>query len=155
MKKTAVSLLVAVASLCVLPLAAPQAHAHCQVPCGIYDDPARFTELKEHVTTISKAMAQIAELAGKSDAQSLQQLSRWVANKESHAQEVQQIALDYFLAQRIKLPADAAGKDAYLAQLAAVHEIVVHAMKCKQNADPAAAEKLGAAVDAYEKLYNK
>ena len=77
-----------------------------------------------------------------------------MANKESHAQLVQQISLDYFLAQRIKLPADEAGVAKYNAHLGAVHAIIVHAMKCKQNADAGAAESLGAAVDAFEKLYN-
>ena len=33
--------------------------AHCQVPCGIYDDPARIAELREDATTIEKAIAGI------------------------------------------------------------------------------------------------
>ena len=37
-------------------------HAHCQVPCGIYDDAVRIIQLREHVTTIEKAMKQICLL---------------------------------------------------------------------------------------------
>lgn len=35
---------------------------HCQVPCGIFDDPARVTALKEDAATVRKAMVQINEL---------------------------------------------------------------------------------------------
>ena len=33
--------------------------AHCQVPCGVYGDSARFTQMLEDQTTIAKAIAQI------------------------------------------------------------------------------------------------
>ena len=33
---------------------------HCQVPCGIFDDPMIVAEIKEAVVTITKAMVQIA-----------------------------------------------------------------------------------------------
>ena len=38
-------------------------HAHCQVPCGIYDDALRIVQIKEDVTTIWKAMKQINDLS--------------------------------------------------------------------------------------------
>lgn len=49
------------------PALAPRALAgamrtHCQVPCGIFDDPARVEALKEDAATVRKAMVQIAEL---------------------------------------------------------------------------------------------
>ena len=46
------------------------ADAHCEVPCGIFADQMRFEAMLEDTTTIRKAMVQISELAGKSDAQS-------------------------------------------------------------------------------------
>ena len=36
--------------------------SHCQVPCGIFDDPARVAALKEDAATVRKAMVQINEL---------------------------------------------------------------------------------------------
>ena len=42
--------------------------AHCQVPCGIYDDQARIHQLEEDATTIAKAITEINALAGKHDA---------------------------------------------------------------------------------------
>ena len=38
------------------------AGAHCQIPCGIYDDAARITMMEEHVTTIEKSMKQIIRM---------------------------------------------------------------------------------------------
>ena len=43
-------------------LLAPQvADMHCQVPCGIFNDPARVAQLKEDATTIRKAMVQVPD----------------------------------------------------------------------------------------------
>ena len=47
--------------------------SHCQVPCGIFDDPARVEALKEDAATVRKAMVQINELAG-GDALALNQV---------------------------------------------------------------------------------
>ena len=83
-------------------------YGHCQVPCGIYDDAVRIVQIEEDITTIRKAMNMINDLAGKSDAQSLNQISRWVTTKESHAQNAQETILNYFLAQ-----GEIAGNDRY------------------------------------------
>ena len=56
-------------------------YGHCQVPCGIYDDAVRIVQIEEDITTIRKSMNMINDLAGKSDAQSLNQISRWVTTK--------------------------------------------------------------------------
>ena len=37
--------------------------AHCEVPCGIYNDELRIAMLYEHFTTLEKAMTQINELS--------------------------------------------------------------------------------------------
>ena len=59
---------------------------HCQVPCGIFDDPKLVAELKEAVATITKATAQVNEIfGGAMTAQSFNQATRWVNTKEVHA----------------------------------------------------------------------
>ncbi|MEM7791775.1 MAG: superoxide dismutase [Ni], partial [Verrucomicrobiota bacterium] len=89
--------------LIVVALAAPKlSHAHCQVPCGIYDDDARVTAMLEDAATVAKACKMIAELEGKTDPQSMQQVVRWVSNKESHAQKIIITMADYYLTQRVK-----------------------------------------------------
>ncbi len=122
--------------------------AHCEVPCGIYDDGARFTELKEDQSTIAKAIAQIVELSETHNANSHNQLVRWVTTKEAHATNTQHIVAQYFMTQKIK----AADKH-YVDKLTAAHGVMVAAMKCKQSADPATAVALQAAIAKFEVAY--
>ena len=132
------------------------ARAHCEVPCGIYDDPARIAAVHEDAVTIAKAVKQINELAGKHDAQSLNQAVRWVTTKEAHASHIMETVSQYFLAQRVKPVAPGAeGYDAYLKKLADHHAVMVAAMKAKQNADTASAEALHHAVETLAAYYEK
>ncbi|MGI9429324.1 MAG: superoxide dismutase [Ni] [Bythopirellula sp.] len=122
--------------------------AHCEVPCGIYDDGARFTEMKEDQATIAKAIGQIVELASTHDATGHNQLARWVATKEAHATKTQHVIAQYFMTQKIK-----AADDHYVDKLKAAHAVMVAAMKCKQSADPATADALKAAIASFEEAY--
>ena len=118
--------------LCVLLmvlLMAANASAHCEIPCGIYDDQMRIDMIAEHITTMEKSMKQIVELGGKKPTNH-NQLSRWVTNKEHHADELQHIVTQYFMTQRIKLDTDK-----YSEKLASLHKLLVYAMKCKQTTD--------------------
>ena len=126
-----------------------------EIPCGIYGDKTRIDLLYEHTATIEKSMKQIAELAGKTDAQSLNQKVRWINNKEEHAKEVQYIVMQYFMTQRVKRPADgdAPAMEKYHQQLAAFDAIATTAMKGAQSTDPASAEALFAAIDVVAPWY--
>jgi len=105
------------------------ASAHCQIPCGIYNDAARFVLMEEHVATIEKSMKQIQQLGAAATA-NWNQLVRWVNNKDEHADKLMHIATYYFLSQRIKPadPGDKAAKARYLKHLTLIHLIVVNAM---------------------------
>lgn len=85
-----------------LTIGQPGASAHCEIPCGIYDDHARIVQMQEDATTIAKAIDQIIALAGGHDAQSQQQVVRWTTNKELHATKIQDTIAQYFLNQRVK-----------------------------------------------------
>lgn len=121
------------------------AMAHCEIPCGIYDDATRMTMILEHATTIEKSMNKINELEKGGNAN---QLVRWVTNKEKHAELLQDIVTQYFMTQRIKLDAPDYDK-----KLGALHKMLVFSMKCKQTTDLANVEKLRAAADEFHKLY--
>lgn len=133
---------------CATLVVAKSAAAHCQVPCGVYGDQRRFEAMLEDTTTITKAMAQISELAAKSDGLSANQLGRWIATKEDHASNTQKIIAEYFMTQRIK--ADATN---YVGKLTAAHGVMVAAMKCKQTVDPADAKALNAAILKFYEAY--
>ena len=105
--------------------------AHCQVPCGIYDDALRIVQIKEDFKTIIKAMDKITQLSEKSDPLSNNQLNRWVMTKDQHAGNIQIIVSEYFLTQRVKT--DKSQK--YIDQTTTLHQVLVAAMKCKQTVD--------------------
>jgi nickel superoxide dismutase len=131
------------AALLLLLVGAPPrpAEAHCEVPCGIYDDQMRFEMMLEDFTTIKKAMGGIRDLAGKTAPLDLNQLVRWVNTKESHAEKTQEVIARYFMAQRIK-PTD----EKYLERLATAHAVIQAAMKCKQSVADADADALKKAI---------
>ena len=126
--------------------------AHCQVPCGIYDDNNVISSMHTDWVTIEKAAQQITELS-KDPAANAHQLTRWINNKESHAQAIQEKVLNYFLAQRLKLPAGDGDKEAYLKKLALCHEIIVTAMKCKQSTEVANVNKLHNLLHDFEEAF--
>ena len=129
-------------------LSPPQGLTHCQIPCGIYDDSARVEAMLEDAATVEKATAMIAELAGKTDAQSQNQMVRWVVNKEQHAQKIISTISDYFLTQRVK-----PGQKDYAERLAKHHAVIVAAMKAKQNADSEHAKTLKSSIEALRGYY--
>lgn len=133
-------------------LAPATAAAHCQVPCGIYDDHARVDRMLEDVMTIEKAVKKIRELAGKDDPQSVNQTVRWITTKEQHASRIIETISTYFLTQKIKLPSGGDAK-AYQEKLAAHHAVMVKAMKTKQTVDPAAVTELRDAVKVLQKWW--
>ncbi len=150
--QTTLSGCLAVAALVLLPALAS---GHCQIPCGIYDDAARIERLYEDVTTIEKGIGMINDLAGKTDAQSANQLTRWIMNKEEHASNIITIVAEYFLTQKVKPVAPGAeGYEAYLQNLADHHGVMTAAMKAKQNADPQSVVALREAIDALARHYD-
>ena len=139
---------VAALAALLLSLSASSVQSHCQIPCGIYDDNARVVSMLEDVATIRKAVAQIAELAGKTDPQSQNQLVRWVVNKEQHAQRIIATISDYFLTQRVK-----AKQEDYTERLRKHHAVIVAAMRAKQNANAEVVAELESAVEALAPYY--
>ena len=137
-------------SLSTAPFVATQtAEAHCQVPCGIYNDGARVEAMLEDAATVLKATKMLDELEGKTDAQSVNQSTRWVLNKETHAQSIIDTISDYFLTQRVKT-----SQDDYKERLVKHHAVILAAMKAKQNADSKYAVELAESIEALTAYYH-
>jgi nickel superoxide dismutase len=143
-----VELTLAFAFVSTLSLLTQTADAHCQVPCGIYDDSARLQNMLEDAQTVGKATAKLAELAGKQDAQSINQATRWVLNKEQHAQRIISTISDYYLTQRVK-PSQAD----YRQRLVKHHAVIIAAMQAKQHADHQYATTLYETIEALTAYY--
>ena len=130
------------------------AYSHCQVPCGIYGDDARFDAIAEHITTIEKSIKQIESLSAE-EKTNMNQVVRWVNNKEKHADEISQIVTYYFMAQRVKLPAagDTKAYNEYIKKLTLLHEMLVYAMKTKQTTDLVNVDNLRVALEKFHRAY--
>jgi len=131
---------------------------HCQVPCGIFDDPKLVAGIKEACTTVRKAMVQINELTTAGlNAQNLNQITRWINTKEEHCKRIIDEVANYCLCQRVKpvgAPKSPFTKEKdYVDALRAHHAVMVCAMKAKQTVDIAGAEALDHAVDDFSKMY--
>ena len=139
---------------CYLLATAAPLLAHCEIPCGIYGDEARFAAIAEDLTTIEKSMKQIAALAGQSDAQSANQLARWVANKEEHANRIQHVVTQYFMTQRLKEVEEGdEAMAAYTEKLVLLHKLLRGAMKCKQTVEVEEVEKMRTLLHEFKHAY--
>jgi hypothetical protein len=94
----------------------------------------RIDMLMEDAATIETGMSELVKEETNSN-----QLVRWVLTKDQHAASIQETVASYWLAQRIKAPAEESevAREAYHRQLELLHGITVAAMKCKQTTDVA------------------
>ena len=152
MSRYVITLVLAAICMC-----SPDLYAHCEVPCGICGDDARFSAIAEDVQTIEKAMGMIADLASKDDAQSANQLARWVMTKEEHAKKIQHVVTQYFMTQRLKAPTDdgAAEFASYTNKLVLLHKMLSTAMLCKQSVDTTHPQVLHDLLHEFKTAYSK
>lgn len=138
----------------VMSLSATDVRAHCEIPCGIYGDDQRFAALDEDIRTIEKSMVKIEELSS-DPAANANQITRWVLNKEVHADRIRDVVTQYFMAQRIKLPdmTDDKAVASYKDKLAQLHKMLVYAMKSKQSTDTAHTKMLHDTLHEFQNAY--
>ena len=139
--------LISVMAIAIVAIGAARVGAHCEIPCGIYDDQLRADLIAEHTTTLEKSMKKIVELS-KQNPVNYNQLVRWISNKEKHADEIQHLVTQYFMTQRLKTDAKK-----YSEKLAVLHKMLIYAMKCKQSTDVAHISTLRSLLKEFEILY--
>tara|TARA_B100000427_G_scaffold139340_1_gene115906 strand:+ start:6224 stop:6658 length:435 start_codon:yes stop_codon:yes gene_type:complete len=124
--------------------------AHCQIPCGIYDDKNQFDDLFQHVQTIEKSVKQLL-----SENLNQNQTVRWVTNKEDHATMIQDVMNHYFLSQRIKPVVSSNKKESkrYVELLKQSHAVIRLAMKTKQTVDLNNVKVLNEAITRFQITY--
>lgn len=123
------------------------AHAHCDIPCGIYDPITAQTA----ALSTARFLDQLAEYAdGAETLEDQARLARIVAQKEKHAAEVKQEIVviwgDFFKAPQF---------EAYPQLHELTHSILLAASACKQGVDPAAGRKLVDLVNEFAEIYWK
>ena len=129
---------------------------HCQVPCGIFDDPAIVNEIRQCSQTARKAMVQSVDLhsglAAESTPQGMNQMIRWINTKEEHCSKIISLVSEYCLCQRVKKEIFDTEKD-YTDALKAHHAVMQAAMKAKQSIDVAVCDALDHAIGDFAKMY--
>ncbi|CAB9517696.1 ubiquitin [Seminavis robusta] len=131
---------------------------HCQVPCGIFDDPGMVSEVKQAATTVRKAMVQSNTLYQNENKGSLamidlNQVVRWIATKEEHCNKIIHLMGDYCLCQRVKRASFASEAD-YFQALEIHHKVMQAAMRAKQTMDVKACDELDHALEHLSKMYS-
>jgi len=85
----------------------------------------------------------------------MNQLVRWIQNKETHADELTHIITYYFMAQRIKPveKTDTKEYEKYVAKLTLLHQMLVTTMKTKQTTDLSTTKQLTELLANFKKAY--
>ena len=116
----------------------------------------RFSMMAEHIITIEKSMKMVNQISGEQKPD-MNQLVRWVQNKETHADELSHIITYYFMAQRIKPveKTDAQEYEEYLNKLTLLHQMLVTSMKSKQTTDLSVTKQLTDLLTSFKNAYYK
>ena len=111
--------------------------------------------ISEHITTIEKSMNQINELSSQ-DKPNMNQVVRWIQNKDHHADELSDVITYYFMAQRIKLPQEDNNKEQneYVKKLILLHKMLVYTMNSKQTTDLKNIDKLRSLLADFQAVYS-
>lgn len=126
--------------------------AHCEIPCGIYNDSLRVILVKEHIKTIEKSINMIVELSNEKNV-NYNQLVRWVINKDEHCVKIQDIATRYFMFQRVKLSDDSAEEKKNSKMLGLLHKLCVYSMKAKQTTDLKYIKLMNETIEEFSDIY--
>ena len=132
---------------------AKEVHAHCDIPCGIYDPtPAQIAAhtVVRMTSLLDELKASSAEPPFEERKKIISQVSRLTKIKEEHAElikhEIRIIWGDYFKEEHLKDYPDLHGK---------VFKIMKLASSAKQNIDLGAANELLAAVQEFAEIFYK
>eukprot|EP00193_Tetraselmis_chui_P009444 CAMPEP_0177769760 /NCGR_PEP_ID=MMETSP0491_2-20121128/10526_1 /TAXON_ID=63592 /ORGANISM="Tetraselmis chuii, Strain PLY429" /LENGTH=165 /DNA_ID=CAMNT_0019286855 /DNA_START=131 /DNA_END=628 /DNA_ORIENTATION=+ len=126
--------------------------AHCQVPCGIFDDKRQLSKLKEDSSTIRKACTEMADLAAKGPGlETNNTFTRWVMYKEKHADSIIDDVGYYFMSQRFP-KWEFGSNEEYLSALEVHHKLMIAAMKAKQGTGAGTCDALDSAIEAVTSL---
>ena len=123
------------------------AHAHCDIPCGIYDP--HLAQLgAETVEKMTQLIVDAGNAGG--DPAALNSIARYVAIKEQHAElvkhEIRIIWGDYFKPEHLEAHPDLHAK---------VWNIMKVASACRQQVSLEAAGELRAAVDEFAAMFQQ
>jgi len=121
--------------------------AHCQMPCGIYDDQMIYDEVDQFYLTMYKCVKALENNQFKTD-EDKNQFIRWVITKENKCNELAMLITVYFLQQKI-MPID---DNAELVK--SLHKLLFQLVAIKQNVDIKIVKKFGKEWENFKTLFH-
>lgn len=121
--------------------------AHCQMPCGIYNDQMVYDRVTEYYLTMYKAVKALEHNPMKT-VDDFNTLVRWVMTKERLSDEIAELLSSYFLQQKIK-PLDA---NVQLVQ--SIHRLLCQVVVIKQNVDIKLVEEFNKEWEHFKTLFH-
>lgn len=123
--------------------------AHCQMPCGIFDDTLVFKYIDQYIETMQKAVVELNDI-GNSTAKDRAQFTRWVMLKEKESDLTANLITTYFLQQAIT-----PGKEGSDEKTLAAHRLLFLLVKIKQNTDATYVNKFINEWSAFKPMFKK
>ncbi len=105
-----------------------QLSAHCQMPCGIYDDQMVYDQINQYYLTMFKGVKALENNKFQTD-EDKNHFVRWVMTKDRLSDEVAMMITTYFLQQKI-LPIEDNNE-----LLKSLHRLLFLLVAIKQNVD--------------------
>lgn len=121
--------------------------AHCQMPCGIYDDQMVYDKITEYYLTMFKAVKTLEhnELKNVDD---YNKLVRWIALKDKMSDQTAELLTTYFLQQKLKPIKE--NRDLVLS----IHKLLFLTVAIKQNVDLGIVKEFGEEWDHFKSLFH-
>jgi nickel superoxide dismutase len=105
------------------------AHAHCQMPCGIYHDDMVYDQIDQYVETMYKGVSMLNDTHFQT-VKEKNEFVRWVVQKENASNEMATLFTTYFLQQKIK-----PGEKDTAKRLESAHRLLFILTQIKQNTE--------------------
>ncbi len=121
--------------------------AHCQMPCGIYDDQMVYDQINQFYLTMFKAVKALDHNEFKTD-EDRNQFIRWVMTKERLCNEMATLITEFFLQQKIQ------PIDDNIELLQSAHKLLFLLLAIKQNVDIKIIKEFGKEWEHFKYLFH-
>lgn len=123
--------------------------AHCQMPCGIYNDQMIYDKIDQYYDTMIKGMHVINNNKFE-NVHDRNEFVRWVMTKDKESDEVANVLLTYFLMQKIKPSNDPDS----LELLKSIHNMLFLLVQIKQGTEIKMVREFGMEWDHFKELFH-
>jgi len=139
-------LVLAALALCLVSV--EKLEAHCQMPCGIYNDDMIYDYIDQYIKTMYKGVS-VMNNSKFSNPQERNEFIRWVIEKEKKSDEIAAMITQYFLQQKIK-----GGEPDTAKRLASAHNLLCTLVTIKQHSSTEFIEEFSKEWDKFKLMFH-